>query len=86
MTETCRSSSPWASGFADWSAMKRDTSAAIVIATFVTVADFSLQALAPAIHEELGAFIAPKGAAMSFLIAGILSVAFMGFAGLFSAA
>jgi electron transport complex protein RnfA len=26
-----------------------------------------------------------KGAAMSFLIAGILSMAFMGFAGLFSA-
>lgn len=30
----------------------------IVIATFVTVADFSLQALAPAVHRELGAFIA----------------------------
>jgi electron transport complex protein RnfE len=29
----------------------------IVIATFVTVADFSLQALAPAVHRELGAFI-----------------------------
>jgi len=27
-----------------------------------------------------------KGAAMSFLIAGILSMAFMGFAGLFSSA
>ena len=30
----------------------------IVIATFVTVADFALQALAPAVHRELGAFIA----------------------------
>jgi electron transport complex protein RnfE len=29
----------------------------IVIATFVTVADFTLQALAPAVHRELGAFI-----------------------------
>lgn len=29
----------------------------IVIATFVTVADFSLQAIAPAVHKELGAFI-----------------------------
>ena len=30
----------------------------IVIATFVTVADFSLQAVAPSLHRELGAFIA----------------------------
>ncbi|MEE9281051.1 MAG: electron transport complex subunit RsxE [Myxococcota bacterium] len=30
----------------------------IVIATFVTVADLTLQALAPAVHQELGAFIA----------------------------
>jgi electron transport complex protein RnfE len=29
----------------------------LVIATFVTVADFSLQALAPTVHRELGAFI-----------------------------
>ncbi|MBK8975595.1 MAG: electron transport complex subunit E [Planctomycetes bacterium] len=29
----------------------------IVIATFVTVADFVLQALSPAVHKELGAFI-----------------------------
>jgi len=29
----------------------------LVIATFVTVADFSLQAIAPAVHRELGAFI-----------------------------
>jgi len=29
----------------------------LVIATFVTVTDFSLQALAPAVHRELGAFI-----------------------------
>jgi electron transport complex protein RnfE len=29
----------------------------IVIATFVTVADFTLQALAPTVHRELGAFI-----------------------------
>jgi len=29
----------------------------IVIATFVTLADFTLQALAPAVHRELGAFI-----------------------------
>jgi electron transport complex protein RnfE len=30
----------------------------IIIATFVTVADLSLQALLPTIHKELGAFIA----------------------------
>lgn len=30
----------------------------IIIATFVTVADFSLKAIAPALHKELGAFIA----------------------------
>jgi electron transport complex protein RnfE len=30
----------------------------IIIATFVTVADLSLQALVPKIHKELGAFIA----------------------------
>jgi electron transport complex protein RnfE len=30
----------------------------IVIATFVTVADFTLQALAPTVHRALGAFIA----------------------------
>jgi H+/Na+-translocating ferredoxin:NAD+ oxidoreductase subunit E len=30
----------------------------IVISTFVTVADFSLQALAPEVHRALGAFIA----------------------------
>lgn len=30
----------------------------IIIATFVTVADFSLQAFAPKIHKALGAFIA----------------------------
>jgi electron transport complex protein RnfE len=36
----------------------RITTFIIVIATFVTVADFSLQALAPGIHKELGAFIA----------------------------
>jgi len=29
----------------------------IIIATFVTVADFSLKAMAPTIHKELGAFI-----------------------------
>jgi len=29
----------------------------IIIATFVTVADFALQALTPALHKELGAFI-----------------------------
>jgi len=29
----------------------------IIIATFVTVADFSLKAMAPALHKELGAFI-----------------------------
>ena len=29
----------------------------IIIATFVTIADFSLKALAPAVHKELGAFI-----------------------------
>jgi electron transport complex protein RnfE len=30
----------------------------VIIATFVTVADFALKALVPAIHKELGAFIA----------------------------
>ena len=35
----------------------RITTYIIVIATFVTVADFSLQAAAPAVHRELGAFI-----------------------------
>ena len=29
----------------------------IIIATFVTIADFTLQALAPDVHKELGAFI-----------------------------
>jgi len=29
----------------------------IIIATFVTVADLSLQAMAPAVHRELGAFL-----------------------------
>jgi electron transport complex protein RnfE len=29
----------------------------VVIATFVTVADFALQAVAPAVHRELGAFV-----------------------------
>jgi electron transport complex protein RnfE len=36
----------------------RITTFIITIATFVTVADLSLQALLPAIHKELGAFIA----------------------------
>jgi electron transport complex protein RnfE len=36
----------------------RITSFIIVIATFVTVADLSLQALVPGIHKELGAFVA----------------------------
>jgi electron transport complex protein RnfE len=36
----------------------RITTFIIVIATFVTVADLSLQALAPLIHKELGAFVA----------------------------
>ncbi len=36
----------------------RITTFIIIIATFVTVADFSLQALFPVIHKELGAFIA----------------------------
>jgi len=30
----------------------------VIIATFVTVADFTLQAIAPGVHRELGAFIA----------------------------
>ena len=30
----------------------------IIIATFVTIADFTLQAFLPAIHKELGAFVA----------------------------
>ena len=36
----------------------RITTYIIVIATFVSVADMSLQAMLPAIHKELGAFIA----------------------------
>jgi electron transport complex protein RnfE len=36
----------------------RITTFIIVIATFVTVADYTLQALAPVVHKELGAFIA----------------------------
>lgn len=35
----------------------RITTFIIIIATFVTVADLVLQAIAPAIHKELGAFI-----------------------------
>jgi Na+-translocating ferredoxin:NAD+ oxidoreductase subunit E len=36
----------------------RITAFIIIIATFVTVADFTLQAFFPVIHKELGAFIA----------------------------
>ncbi|MGM0578919.1 MAG: electron transport complex subunit RsxE [Myxococcota bacterium] len=36
----------------------RITTFIIIIATFVTVADFTLLAIAPAVHKELGAFIA----------------------------
>ncbi len=36
----------------------RITTFIIIIATFVTVADFTLQAIAPTVHKELGAFIA----------------------------
>ena len=36
----------------------RITAFIIIIATFVTVADFTLLALAPLVHKELGAFIA----------------------------
>jgi electron transport complex protein RnfE len=36
----------------------RITAFIIIIATFVTVADFMLEALVPEIHKELGAFIA----------------------------
>lgn len=36
----------------------RITTFIIIIATFVTAADFTLQALVPNIHKELGAFIA----------------------------
>ncbi len=39
-------------------AQVRITAFIIIIATFVTVADFTLLALAPAVHKELGAFIA----------------------------
>ena len=39
-------------------AQVRITTFIIIIATFVTVADFTLLALAPAVHKELGAFIA----------------------------
>ena len=35
----------------------RITAYIIIIATFVTIADFTLKALAPAVHKELGAFI-----------------------------
>lgn len=30
----------------------------VIIATFVTMADYTLQAVVPAVHKELGAFIA----------------------------
>ena len=36
----------------------RITAYVIIIATFVTVVDFSLAAMSPAVHKELGAFIA----------------------------
>ncbi len=36
----------------------RITTFIIIIATFVTVVDFTLQALLPGVHKELGAFIA----------------------------
>lgn len=36
----------------------RITTYIVIIATFVTVVDFLLEALSPAIHKELGAFIA----------------------------
>jgi Na+-translocating ferredoxin:NAD+ oxidoreductase subunit E len=36
----------------------RITTYIIIIATFVTVADYTLMALLPAVHKELGAFIA----------------------------
>jgi H+/Na+-translocating ferredoxin:NAD+ oxidoreductase subunit E len=36
----------------------RITAYVIIIATFVTVVDFALAAISPAIHKELGAFIA----------------------------
>ncbi|MBN2797713.1 MAG: electron transport complex subunit E [Deltaproteobacteria bacterium] len=36
----------------------RITTFIVIIATFVTVADYSLHALAPAVYKELGAFIA----------------------------
>ena len=39
-------------------AQVRITTFIVIIATFVTVADYTLQALAPAVHKELGAFIA----------------------------
>ncbi len=39
-------------------AQVRITTFIVIIATFVTVADFTLQALLPAVHKELGAFIA----------------------------
>lgn len=39
-------------------AQVRITSYIIIIATFVTVVDFLLAAMAPAVHKELGAFIA----------------------------
>ena len=35
----------------------RITSYVIIIATFVTVADFALEALVPLVHKELGAFV-----------------------------
>jgi electron transport complex protein RnfE len=36
----------------------RITTFIVIIATFVTVVDFTLQAMAPTVHKELGAFIA----------------------------
>jgi electron transport complex protein RnfE len=46
------------SSFKQWIPKQvRITSFIIIIATFVTVADYSLLALVPAVHKELGAFI-----------------------------
>jgi electron transport complex protein RnfE len=38
-------------------AQVRITTYIVIIATFVTIADFSLQALSPEVHKDLGAFI-----------------------------
>ena len=73
----------------------------VIIAPFVTIVDYVIQAISLEVYRALGASIAlvimagireqleladvpglAKGAAVSLMLAGILSLAFLGFAGL----